>query len=152
MLNAYNNLDKSGLFAISDKAKSSMFAGSSIITLYISVVLVVGKLIRGVFSGTYYKIIYEDMPSPGPLLKLCASIEISRHQNRLAKEGELYYELIEVLRSTELLKLITKTSKEVYHFKNEEEGHPPPEPPQQPQIEAQPQLTPSQPQTQPPSK
>eukprot|EP00826_Nyctotherus_ovalis_P060858 TRINITY_DN8592_c0_g1_i2.p1 TRINITY_DN8592_c0_g1~~TRINITY_DN8592_c0_g1_i2.p1 ORF type:complete len:147 (+),score=43.45 TRINITY_DN8592_c0_g1_i2:436-876(+) len=98
MLNAYNNLDKSGLFAISDKAKSSMFAGYSIITLYISVVLVVGKLIRGIFSGTYYKIIYEDMPSPGPLLKLCACIEISRHQNRLAKEGELYLSLIHICR------------------------------------------------------
>jgi hypothetical protein len=80
-------------------------------------VLVVGNLIRGVFSGTYYKVIYVDMPNPSPLLKLCTGVQIARHENDLIKEGGLYYELIEVLRSTELIKLITKTSKEVYKFK-----------------------------------
>eukprot|EP00826_Nyctotherus_ovalis_P037579 TRINITY_DN3437_c0_g1_i6.p1 TRINITY_DN3437_c0_g1~~TRINITY_DN3437_c0_g1_i6.p1 ORF type:complete len:114 (+),score=28.28 TRINITY_DN3437_c0_g1_i6:104-445(+) len=108
------------LFAISEKSKSSFFAGYSIITLYISVVLVIGNVIRGIFSGTYYKVIYEEMPNPTPLLKLCTGVEIARHEYDLEKEGELYYELIEVLRSTELIKLITKTSKEVYKFKKRE--------------------------------
>jgi len=120
-LSALNIGKELGLYTVSENSRHSMFSGYSIITLYISVVLVIGKLIRGALSGTYYKIIYEDMPNPSPLLKLCAGVEIARHENRLVKEGELYYELIEVLRSTELLKLITKTSKDVYTFKKEEE-------------------------------
>ena len=121
VFHAKNIGEKLSLFVVSEKSRSSVFAGYSIITLYISVVLVVGKLIRGVFSGTYYKIIYDHMPNPNPLLKLCNGVEISRYENKLLKEGTLYLELIEILRSSELIKMITKSSKDFYVFKKSDE-------------------------------
>lgn len=110
------------LHVISEKSRTSIFAGYSIITLYVSVVLVVGRLLRGMFSGTYYKIVYDDMPNPTPLLKLCSGVEVARYEGNLIEESRLYWSLIEVLRSNELIKLITKTSHEFYIYLSREDA------------------------------
>ena len=106
---------------VSEKSRTSVFEGYSITTLYISVVLVIGNFIRGFLSGASFKILYDDMPKPGALFRLCTGVAIARYDNNLRREGELYLELIEVLRSTEVMKLLTKTAKEVYTFKKDKD-------------------------------
>ncbi len=54
------------------------------------------------------------MAKPEPLLKLCSGVVISRLEGDLTSEGKLYFALIDVLRSTEVLKLITKPMSEIY--------------------------------------
>lgn len=106
------------MYVVSEKSRTSFLAGYSLITLYVSVVLVAGNIIRGAFSGNYTTIMYEEMPNPTPLLKLCDGIGVARYENDLIEETALYWTLIEVLRSNELMKLITKSSQEFYMFAN----------------------------------
>jgi len=120
IFNAVIDADHIYLVVVSEKSRTSIFAGYSIITLYVSVIFVIGRLLRGFLSGAAFKILYEDMPKPGVLLRLCIGVSIARYENDLRREGELYLELIEVLRSTEVMKLITKNSKEVYFFAKRE--------------------------------
>jgi len=104
------------IYTVSEKSRTSFLAGYSLITLYLSVVLVAGNVIRGVFSGTYTVIMYEEIPDATPLLKLCDGVSMARYTNDLIEESVLYWTLIEVLRSNELMKLITKTSQDIYPF------------------------------------
>ena len=50
------------------------------------------------------------MPDPKPLINLCAGIKISRYSFDLKKEENLYYILIEFMRSPEYLIMITKST------------------------------------------
>ena len=105
------------MYIVSEKNLDSLFGDITILSLYVGVVYGLARLIHGCFLGRYYKLIYDSIPNPNPLLRLCAGVIIARHENELEKEAELYFELVEALRSTELLRLITKTSKDVLPFK-----------------------------------
>jgi len=72
--------------------------------------------------GTSYRILYDDLAKPEPLLKLCSGVVIARLQGDLISEGKLYLALIDVLRSTEVLKLITKPVSEVFAIQHPEEN------------------------------
>ena len=50
------------------------------------------------------------MPKPDQLLLICEGILISRIENNLEREEELYYILIDIMRSPEILKMITDSS------------------------------------------
>ena len=54
------------------------------------------------------------MSKPEALLRLCTGIVTSRMEGDFESESRLYYALIDVLRSTEVLKLITKPAIEAY--------------------------------------
>lgn len=47
------------------------------------------------------------MKSSAPLITLCSGIYVSRMRGDLVREEELYYELIDILRSPELVKMMT---------------------------------------------
>jgi hypothetical protein len=81
----------------------------NILTFYISFVIVVGRVIRGIIAGAAEKIILTEMPEPGPLINLCEGIKISRYRNDLERELHLYYVLIDFMRSPEILKKLTKS-------------------------------------------
>ena len=83
----------------------------SVLTFYISVVLVVGSLIRStVFEVSSHRVFIKCMSKPDQLLLLCEAIHISRLQNDTTREEELYFVLIDIMRSPEILKVITGTS------------------------------------------
>ena len=98
----------------------------SAITFYISIVLVLFNIIRGIFGNTGSKVIFTDMPYTDHLLNLCQGVTIFRVERNLPKyniyiyiyyilyilsrEGELYYTLIDIMRSPEMLKIITMSS------------------------------------------
>ena len=93
----------------SDKV-SSTTSGTSILTLYISFVLVVGNYVRNFFAGQPEKIRLTEMPYTENIIILCEGIKVSRSSFDFKQEEKLYYNLIELMRSPEYLIILTKSS------------------------------------------
>ena len=86
------------------------FSSYGVITFYTTFILVFGNMIKGIFAGEAMKVHLTEMPHPEHLVNLCEGILISRYSYELEKEEQLYYVLIEFMRSPEYLKMITETS------------------------------------------
>lgn len=72
--------------------------------------LVVGTALKSGLLAPTEKIFITDMPKPDKLILLCEGILISRLEENLDREEELYYVLIDIVRSPEVLKMITGSS------------------------------------------
>jgi hypothetical protein len=79
----------------------------SIIGLYATLVLAVGRFVRIFFDKISQRVIYEEMPEPNDLFELCEGVYIYRNQRNLSKENNLYDLLIRIYRSPETLIKIT---------------------------------------------
>ncbi|EGR26980.1 hypothetical protein IMG5_203790 [Ichthyophthirius multifiliis] len=101
---------------------SSFFMGFSIITIYTSVILVIGQFIKTIFSGDIQIIVFSDLPNSDKLLKICDAIAVARAERDLIKENLLYYELIDLLRSPEVIKMITGSYAETIQNKSKQEA------------------------------
>lgn len=97
------------LYVISEKYSPVTF-NFSVITFYISVVYLIGKILRMIISGGANNIPLVDMPNPDPFINVCTGIYVSRMNGCLDTEETLYYELIDMLRSPELMKMISGSS------------------------------------------
>ncbi|XP_018096993.1 piezo-type mechanosensitive ion channel component 1 isoform X2 [Xenopus laevis] len=78
-------------------------AGYGIMGLYVSIVLVVGKFVRGFFSEVSHSIMFEELPCVDRILKLCQDIYVVRERGELGLEEELYAKLIFLYRSPETM-------------------------------------------------
>uniref|UniRef100_A0A671QYS1 Piezo-type mechanosensitive ion channel component 1-like n=1 Tax=Sinocyclocheilus anshuiensis TaxID=1608454 RepID=A0A671QYS1_9TELE len=78
-------------------------AGYGIMGLYVSVVLVIGKFVRGFFSEISHSIMFEELPCVDRILKLCMDIFLVRETGELEQEEELYSKLIFLYRSPETM-------------------------------------------------
>lgn len=78
-------------------------AGYGIVGLYVSIVLVVGKFVRGFFSDISHSIMFEELPCVDRILKLCQDIFLVRETRELELEEELYAKLIFLYRSPETM-------------------------------------------------
>ncbi|XP_063044770.1 piezo-type mechanosensitive ion channel component 1 [Engraulis encrasicolus] len=78
-------------------------AGYGIMGLYVSVVLVIGKFVRGFFSEISHSIMFEELPCVDRILKLCTDIFLVRETSELELEEELYSKLIFLYRSPETM-------------------------------------------------
>ncbi|XP_051948231.1 piezo-type mechanosensitive ion channel component 1-like isoform X1 [Xyrauchen texanus] len=78
-------------------------AGYGIMGLYLSVVLVIGKFVRGFFSEISHSIMFEELPCVDRILKLCMDIFLVRETGELELEEELYSKLIFLYRSPETM-------------------------------------------------
>mmetsp|Transcript_10287 Transcript_10287/g.15686 ORF Transcript_10287/g.15686 Transcript_10287/m.15686 type:complete len:111 (+) Transcript_10287:2232-2564(+) len=97
------------MFVFSRKILPSYFS-LPLLTFYISIVYVIAQIFRsGLVPQTAHTIIY-DAPFPDDLLKLCEAIFVLRIKKRYKDEEQLYYLLVEVLRSPEVLREICGTS------------------------------------------
>ncbi|XP_055083092.1 piezo-type mechanosensitive ion channel component 1, partial [Periophthalmus magnuspinnatus] len=85
-------------------------AGYGIMGLYVSVVLVIGKFVRGFFSEISHSIMFEELPSVDRILKLCTDIFLVRETGELELEEELYSKLIFLYRSPETMIKWTRDS------------------------------------------
>ena len=65
-----------------------------IVGLYISLVFVIGRLVRTWSSGQSYRIIYEDLPTVDKLLRLCMDIFLVRENREYRLEEDLYSRLV----------------------------------------------------------
>ncbi|XP_029464485.1 piezo-type mechanosensitive ion channel component 1 isoform X2 [Rhinatrema bivittatum] len=78
-------------------------AGYGIMGLYVSIVLVIGKFVRGFFSEVSHSIMFEELPCVDRILKLCQDIFLVRETGELELEEELYAKLIFLYRSPETM-------------------------------------------------
>ncbi|XP_034538347.1 piezo-type mechanosensitive ion channel component 1 [Notolabrus celidotus] len=86
-------------------------AGYGIMGLYVSVVLVIGKFVRGFFSEISHSIMFEELPCVDRILKLCTDIFLVRETGELELEEELYSKLIFLYRSPETM---IKWTRDIY--------------------------------------
>jgi piezo-type mechanosensitive ion channel component 1/2 len=96
-------------FTWSEKVTSQLIA-YSLVTFYIVVVLGIGRAIRSIIQTGSEQIFIKDMPKPDSLILICEGVLISRLENNLEREEQLYYVLIDIMRSPEILKMITTSS------------------------------------------
>ena len=103
--------DENGLvfFTWSEKVTENI-VGYSLITFYTIIVLGIGQFLRSALQTNSNNIFIKDMPRPDSLLLICEGILISRMEKNLEREEELFYVLIDVMRSPESLKMITDSS------------------------------------------
>ena len=104
-----NHTDGIKFHVFSDKASSTTFSYNAL-TFYVAFVLVVGTYVRNFLSAQPEKIILTEMPHNEEVLDLCEGIKISRHSYDFKEEEKLYYILIEIMRSPEILILLTQSS------------------------------------------
>lgn len=102
-------------------------AGSGVIAIYFTVVYTIGRFLRLVFQDSSKRMIYEELPDTTLLLDLCSGIYIARIQGFLEMEYKLYYQLVQIYRSPELLLDVSRPPD--FHFtpngpNDEETGFP----------------------------
>ncbi|CAK0876518.1 unnamed protein product, partial [Prorocentrum cordatum] len=97
---------------LSDKIPSNQAnqgsSGMSLKGLYLGVVLTTGNLLRVLFRDSSKRVIYEEVADTSLMRDLVDGIYIVRMQGNLRVEFELYYQLLSILRSPELLLQVTK--------------------------------------------
>mmetsp|Transcript_32547 Transcript_32547/g.24050 ORF Transcript_32547/g.24050 Transcript_32547/m.24050 type:complete len:109 (+) Transcript_32547:334-660(+) len=93
-------------FTFSYKISPSYFK-YSVLTFYISIVFVIGRFIRNIVVVRANRLYIYEIPYPDQLLMLCECIYIYRMQNKLEKEEELFFTLMDIMRSPEMIKTIT---------------------------------------------
>ncbi|KAM3135552.1 hypothetical protein pb186bvf_012408 [Paramecium bursaria] len=91
----YSNINGMLFFVVSDKY-SSFTSGFSIITIYTTVILLIGQFIRSTFSGKVWMIEYNEAMLPDDILMLCESIAIARSNQDYKK----YFYLIQSIEKT----------------------------------------------------
>ena len=90
----------------SDQFTQAIF-GYSVMSFYISIILVIANYFRFLFQGSVHHIIFSDIPQPEPLLALCNAISTARRSRDNQKEEELFWIIIDLLRSPDTLKALT---------------------------------------------
>ena len=115
-----NNPEKEGLifYVFSDKV-SSTTSGYSIITFYITFILIVGTYVRNFFAGQPSKIPLTEMPYCKEIINLCEGIKVSRNSFDFEQEEKLYYILMELMRSPDYLKYLTESSVQQFNKRKE---------------------------------
>ena len=96
---------------------SKITFGYDVLTFYITFIYFAGTLIRQLYLGQAERVIYTEMVNPNKLINVCEGIRISRIKKDFVQEDRLYYLLIDLMRSPEIVKSITKSSL-VYIQKN----------------------------------
>ena len=104
-----NNFDGIEFLTFTDLFSVATF-GYDVITFYISFIFVSGQIIRSVFLGGAERVIYSEMVNPNRLFSVCEGIKISRIRKNYLQEEKLYYLLIDMMRSPEIIKNITQSS------------------------------------------
>jgi hypothetical protein len=104
---------------VSDKVAPSLLVstlgGYSVLAIYVTVVLAVGRLIRSAWGSDPARIPIEELPDCTELLELCEGIRTAQrgtYTGAHVDEMHLYRVLIRLLRSPEMLIRVTAPKKE----------------------------------------
>ena len=89
---------------------SEATSGYSVLTFYITFVLLAGTYIRNFLSSEPEKIILGEMPHAQEIINLCEGVKIARYGYDFKNEEYLYTVLIELMRSPDYLKMLTSSS------------------------------------------
>ena len=80
----------------------------SIIGLYLSFILVVGRFLRMSSTGLIQKIQFIHLPNVDKIMKLCLDFYLVREAGEFELEEELFAKLIFLYRSTETMVKVTR--------------------------------------------
>lgn len=94
---------------ISDEYSPATF-NLSALTFYVSVVYLIARLLRSVTGNAADNLTMTEIQNPGYLITLCEGIYVARMTGDLMREETLYYELMDIMRSPELIKIVTGRS------------------------------------------
>ncbi|XP_053400970.1 piezo-type mechanosensitive ion channel component 2-like isoform X3 [Mercenaria mercenaria] len=86
----------------------SAITGYGIIGLYISLVLVIGRLVRVFFTDGSTRIMFEELPDVDRILHLCLNLYLARECGEYYLEEHLFSKLLFLYRSTEMMIRFTK--------------------------------------------
>ena len=103
---------------LNEKVSSGTF-GYSVIGFYSAFILVIGTYVTAIFVYNPSSIMISEMPSPEKLLRLCEGIKISRYLHDFKNEEFYFNFLIEILRTPNWVKKLTKSN--LKQFKKREE-------------------------------
>lgn len=81
----------------------------SVVGLYATIVIAIGRFIRIVFDRISQRVMYEELPNTKQLFEICEGIFIAQMSGDLVREKQLYDLLILLYRSPEALIKITGT-------------------------------------------
>ena len=93
------------LFIVSKRALPS-FLTYPLLTFYISIIYVIAKLFRAGVVPITASIFINDAPNPDDILMLCETIILYRLKEMLAEEEELFFLLVDIMRSPQVFKAI----------------------------------------------
>jgi hypothetical protein len=110
-----NNQTEGIVFHVFSDKVSSSISGYSILTFYVSFILLAGTYVRNFFAGQPTKITLTEMPYCQEIINLCEGIKISRNSFDFNQEEKLYYILIELMRSPDYLRFLTESSVEQFN-------------------------------------
>ncbi|XP_071824095.1 piezo-type mechanosensitive ion channel component 1-like isoform X9 [Apostichopus japonicus] len=99
------------IITLNDRTASQLLAplaGYGIIGLYVSLVLVIGRFVRMMFSGISYTIMFDELPNVDRILKLVLDIYLVRESGEMELEEDLTARLFFLYRSPETLIKVTK--------------------------------------------
>eukprot|EP01017_Pseudomicrothorax_dubius_P009122 TRINITY_DN13051_c0_g1_i2.p1 TRINITY_DN13051_c0_g1~~TRINITY_DN13051_c0_g1_i2.p1 ORF type:complete len:122 (+),score=23.28 TRINITY_DN13051_c0_g1_i2:95-460(+) len=110
----FQNQDNAiSMFLVSDQVVGSFLSKNgmelSVVGLYVTIVLAIGRFVRLIFDKISQRVIYEEMPRTTDLMEFCDGIYIARLEGDLKREQYLYDMLIKLYRSPELLLKLTGT-------------------------------------------
>ena len=98
------------IFVTLSEKVSQTTSNYDVLGFYLTFILVIGKFLKSFIEGDDLKVVMTEMPEPEAIMNLCEGIKISRYRQDFVKEEHLYYVLIDLMRSPEILKSITKSS------------------------------------------
>ena len=105
-----NSSDDMILIIYNEEVIGSLFGNAlqlSVVGLYATIVIAIGRFIRLIFDRISQRVIYEEMPNTEQLFEICEGIFIAQLEGDLVKEKRLYDLLIRMYRSPETLIKIT---------------------------------------------
>jgi hypothetical protein len=113
------------IFVLLDTFSKNLAMFTSVVAMYTGFVLIIGNVIRGIFTGQTAKIWTTDVPKAEQIIRICEGVTAARIEGNTFREEVLYWELVDIMRSPEMIKLITanyldhKKKIEKVHAKNE---------------------------------
>lgn len=75
----------------------------TVVGIYVTVVLTIGRFLRMIFQDSSKRVIYEELDNTSKLTDICNGIYVARLIGELETESKLYYELLRIYRSPQLL-------------------------------------------------
>ncbi|XP_061162541.1 piezo-type mechanosensitive ion channel component 2-like [Saccostrea echinata] len=114
--NCGNSSDDLTLITLNDRAAPagfSLITGYGIIGLYVTFILLIGRILRLSTTGLAEKITYLELPYVDNMLQLCLDVYLVREMHEFRLEEDLYAKLIFVYRSSETRVKYTRLPKEL---------------------------------------
>ena len=94
------------LFVYCDKYQN-VLGNYGFTALYTSIILVIAGFVRSLFDGNLPYIPYELNPRPDNLIAIFEAISTLRLRKQYREEYLMYYELIDLIRSPEIMKYMS---------------------------------------------